>query len=153
MTDVNLFGSYSPVFNQQQLRKASSAIVIQLVDAEKTKFSRKNKDHIVLKNFDRLINQTPFQKFRGGNSSISITPQAALKNFLRSNRSLVPRTPGSTEVTMRQGSNDSLNLSNNSGNLSGILKDEKSSRFSRREKKNKTHTGVRKVTIVENIFV
>ena len=153
MTDMNLFGAFSPVNTQHQLRKAASAVAIQLPDPQKTKFSRKNKDHVLLKDFNSLINQTPFQKFRGRNPSSS-TPQGALKKFFRSNGSLVPRSPGSTEGTVRQASNDSLNLSmNTSANLSGILKDERNSRFARREKKNKTHTGVRKVTIVENILV
>lgn len=153
MADVNIFGAYSPVCSGDQLRKSTSAIVVQLVNPEKTKFSRKNKDHVVLKDFEQLINQTPFQKFRGKNSSISSTPQTALKNFLYSKVSLIAKSPASTEITLRHGSNDSLNLSGNTSvNLSGILKDEKNSRFSRRHKRTRTHTGIRKVTIVENIL-
>ncbi len=111
----------------------SHATVIQLVALEDSgrSFVRGTcKSHVSLRDFDKLIHPTPFQR----TISSSSTPNAASKP----DSSL---THTGSETDIRKLSEDQ--------NFSGILKDEKKSRFARSPKRNNTHLGTRKVTIRE----
>jgi len=115
----------------------SNATVIQLVaieDSSRNFLRGPCKSHVNLRDFDKLIHPSPFQSSHSRNISSSSTPSTASKP-----ESGLTNTQSETDI--RKSSDDQ--------NFSGILKDEKKSRFARSPKRNNTHLGTRKVTIRE----